>query len=311
MTYALQIPQHLPSIVGINEAHILSQLRHLINLGKDDGLSVDDDGRSWLAKRYSAWAKIFNWLSEDRIGRLFNKLKRLGYLDIRQRRATNCFALTASGTALFDDYTPPKLPETETRCFTDPQSPSHVKSPSQTRRNTVPDSANHRPFSIYNINNLIKDSNNQGDSITKENDDLLPPTTPFSRHYEPPAHPSANQCPPGKTSTYKDWWLSCQGQLELQLNRATYDTWLADTKFYSFEDEQLTLYCRNSYSANVISTRFAQSIMKTYSGMTRVSVNSLRLITHGHPATTVQRHQPNPPTPTPPPHVKLKPALVS
>lgn len=118
------------------------------------------------------------------------------------------------------------------------------------------------------------------------------PARPASRHYEPPAHPSANQ-PTGSIGkmTFKDAWLATKGQLELQLNRATYDTWVADTKFYSFEDGVLTLYTRNNYAQDWIVKRLSRSIMHIYSGISNSNLTGLTTISHGYPPITTEHRE--------------------
>ena len=118
------------------------------------------------------------------------------------------------------------------------------------------------------------------------------PVRPTSRHYEPPVHSSASQpiSSIGKM-TFKDAWLAAKGQLELQLNRATYDTWIADTKFYSFEDGILTLYTRNNYAQDWIVKRLSRSIMHIYSGISQSDLTGLTTISHGYPPITTQRQQ--------------------
>lgn len=293
MTYPLHIPQHLPALVGINEAHLLSQLRYLINLGKDDGISTDDDGRLWLAKKYSAWAEIFSWIKADTIGRLFNKLKRLGYLDIRQCRATNCFSLTAAGAALFDDYTP----NIEGRKVSVPQSSKQGQSPSQTRKKAANNTETFRPSSIYNINNLIKDSSNHTGTTKEQDSDphsIIGSAFGVVNHYD--------------TSTDASW-LFCQGEYELQLGKNTYAMWIADLQFVSFSDGTLTLLARNRNHQYWLTHNKAQNIIRKYSEIRRCAVNALQLVNPYTEPVTIQR-RPQPPTLPTGPHVTLKPALA-
>lgn len=65
----------------------------------------------------------------------------------------------------------------------------------------------------------------------------------------------------------QDAWLATQGQLELQLNRATYDTWVRDCKFASFADSVFTLSVRNAYAKDWLEQRLYRSLRHTLSGI--------------------------------------------
>lgn len=65
----------------------------------------------------------------------------------------------------------------------------------------------------------------------------------------------------------QDAWLATQGQLELQLNRATYDTWVRDCKFASFENGVFTLSVRNAYAKDWLEQRLYRSLRHTLSGI--------------------------------------------
>lgn len=70
----------------------------------------------------------------------------------------------------------------------------------------------------------------------------------------------------------KDAWLATQGQLELQLNRATYDTWIRDCQFVSFEDGLFTFQVRNAYIKDWLEQRLQRSIRHTLSSIMRQTV---------------------------------------
>lgn len=63
----------------------------------------------------------------------------------------------------------------------------------------------------------------------------------------------------------RDAWLATQGQLELQLNRATYDTWLRDCKFLSYDEGVFTLSVRNAYAKDWLEQRLYRSVRHTLS----------------------------------------------
>lgn len=71
----------------------------------------------------------------------------------------------------------------------------------------------------------------------------------------------------------QDAWLATQGQLELQLNRATYDTWIRDCRFVSFEDGLFTFHVRNAYIKDWLEQRLKRSICHTLSSIMRQTVD--------------------------------------
>ncbi len=78
----------------------------------------------------------------------------------------------------------------------------------------------------------------------------------------------------------RDAWLATQGQLELQLNPATYDTWVRDCKFVSYEDGVFTLSVRNAYIKDWLEQRLYRSIRHTLSGIFRHSVDVVFLVSN-------------------------------
>lgn len=71
----------------------------------------------------------------------------------------------------------------------------------------------------------------------------------------------------------RDAWLATQGQLELQLNPATYDTWVRDCTFVSYQDNVFTLSVRNAYIKDWLEQRLYRSIRHTLSGVFRQPVD--------------------------------------
>lgn len=71
----------------------------------------------------------------------------------------------------------------------------------------------------------------------------------------------------------KDAWLATQGQLELQLSQATYDTWVRDCKFISYENGIFTISVRNAYVKDWLEHRLYRSIRHTLSDVFRHQID--------------------------------------
>ena len=90
-------------------------------------------------------------------------------------------------------------------------------------------------------------------------------------------------------------WQGLQGQYQLQLNRGTYETWIADIKFVSCTDGTLTLLTRNHYAQEWIANRMGQSILQNYqkyrigsSYPTSMQIDTLKLVCSGSESIIVQ-----------------------
>ena len=83
----------------------------------------------------------------------------------------------------------------------------------------------------------------------------------------------------------KDAWLATQGQLELQLSQATYDTWVRGCKFVSYENELFTISVPNAYVKDWLEHRLYRSIRHTMSDIFRRQIDlQFVVVQHTHPA---------------------------
>jgi chromosomal replication initiator protein len=71
----------------------------------------------------------------------------------------------------------------------------------------------------------------------------------------------------------QDAWRATQGQLRVQLHRATYDTWVRDCEFVSFDEGVFTLRVRNAYIKDWLEKRLYRSIKHTLSGIFRQPID--------------------------------------
>lgn len=65
----------------------------------------------------------------------------------------------------------------------------------------------------------------------------------------------------------KDAWLATLGQLQVQLNRATYDTWLRRAEFFAYEDGRFVVSLPNAYAQDWIERHLQPAIIQTLSKM--------------------------------------------
>lgn len=92
---------------------------------------------------------------------------------------------------------------------------------------------------------------------------------------------------PGTTISDLDAWFAAQGQWSLQLNTATYDTWLRDTFFVECEPVEgapagtgiLKIIVRNEYIKDWLGHRFYRSMLHTYQGIRRNPVSEIVIAT--------------------------------
>ncbi|MBI2846119.1 MAG: chromosomal replication initiator protein DnaA, partial [Chloroflexi bacterium] len=62
-------------------------------------------------------------------------------------------------------------------------------------------------------------------------------------------------------------WQAAQGELQLQLTRATYETWVKDSHGLSYEDGTLIVAVENLYAKEWLETRLLGTIKRTLAGI--------------------------------------------
>jgi chromosomal replication initiator protein len=63
--------------------------------------------------------------------------------------------------------------------------------------------------------------------------------------------------------TAKDAWLATLGQLEIQLNRATFETWLKGSKLLAYEDGEFVIQVRHAYAKDWLEKHLNHQIVET------------------------------------------------
>jgi chromosomal replication initiator protein len=68
-------------------------------------------------------------------------------------------------------------------------------------------------------------------------------------------------------------WQSVLGQLQMEMPRASFDTWVRDTKPVSYQDGMLTVGVRNAYARDWLENRLANTVNRLLLGITSSSVD--------------------------------------
>ena len=68
-------------------------------------------------------------------------------------------------------------------------------------------------------------------------------------------------------------WQTVLGQLQMEMPRAAYDTWVRDTQPISYEDGLLTIGVRNAYARDWLESRLASTVSRLLIGIMNRTVN--------------------------------------
>jgi chromosomal replication initiator protein len=75
-------------------------------------------------------------------------------------------------------------------------------------------------------------------------------------------------------------WQSVLGQLQMEMPRASFDTWVRDTRPISYRDGTLTIGVRNAYARDWLESRLASTVSRLLVGIMRGTVN-VDFVVHG------------------------------
>ncbi len=67
-------------------------------------------------------------------------------------------------------------------------------------------------------------------------------------------------------------WQSVLGQLQMEMPRASFDSWVRDTKAASFEEGVMTITTRNAYARDWLESRLASTVQRLLVGILNQSV---------------------------------------
>jgi chromosomal replication initiator protein len=63
-------------------------------------------------------------------------------------------------------------------------------------------------------------------------------------------------------------WQAALGQLQLEMSRGTFDTWVRDTRFLNREEDTFVIGVANSYAKDWLENRLSDTVKRTVSGIT-------------------------------------------
>src|SRR5512136_1593174 len=62
-------------------------------------------------------------------------------------------------------------------------------------------------------------------------------------------------------------WQSALGQLQMEMPKASYDTWVRDTRIASYEDGLFTVMVRNAYARDWLESRLSSTVKRLLMGI--------------------------------------------
>ena len=71
---------------------------------------------------------------------------------------------------------------------------------------------------------------------------------------------------------FEQAWQSVLGQLQMEMPRASFDTWVRDTRALSLEDGTITIGVRNAYARDWLDSRLASTVSRLLVGIMNDSV---------------------------------------
>ena len=86
-------------------------------------------------------------------------------------------------------------------------------------------------------------------------------------------------------------WQSVLGQLQMEMPRASFDTWVRDTKPVSYQDGTLTIGVRNAYARDWLESRLASTVSRLLVGIMNASV-AVNFIVNSHEPETMMDEVP-------------------
>ena len=77
-------------------------------------------------------------------------------------------------------------------------------------------------------------------------------------------------------------WQSVLGQLQMEMPRASFDTWVRDTRPLSYEDGVLTVAVRNAYARDWLENRLLSTVSRLLAGMMNRAVDVRFVVANGY-----------------------------
>src|SRR5690349_16192047 len=80
-------------------------------------------------------------------------------------------------------------------------------------------------------------------------------------------------------------WQSVLGQLQMEMPRASFDTWVRETKAISYQNGTLTIGVRNAYARDWLESRLASTVSRLLVGIMNASVSVNFIVNASDPET--------------------------
>ena len=62
-------------------------------------------------------------------------------------------------------------------------------------------------------------------------------------------------------------WQSVIGQLQMEMPKATFDTWVRDAQYIKYEENTFTIGLKNAYARDWVENRLTSTIARTLTGI--------------------------------------------
>ena len=79
-------------------------------------------------------------------------------------------------------------------------------------------------------------------------------------------------------------WHAAQGQLQLEMPKAAYDTWVRDAKYFSYEDGTFVISVHNAYARDWLEGRLSSTVVRILTGMMNRTVEVRFIVWQEHEA---------------------------
>jgi chromosomal replication initiator protein len=77
-------------------------------------------------------------------------------------------------------------------------------------------------------------------------------------------------------------WQSVLGQLQMEMPRASFDTWVRDTRLVAYDDGMMTIGVRNAYARDWLESRLLSTVARLLAGIMNHSVDVRFVVANGH-----------------------------
>src|SRR3990172_626505 len=75
-------------------------------------------------------------------------------------------------------------------------------------------------------------------------------------------------------------WQAATGQLQVEMSKAAYDTWVRDTELLSYEDGSFIIGVQNAYARDWLESRLSSTIVRLLNGIMNRSVEVRFVVWH-------------------------------